>query len=86
MTAIPFMGQMGLPSWIALAAALVIWVVVLRIVTGLLFRGHERVCCPLSGQIARVTFVRGPDGSREEVVRCSLQSGAITCARACRAA
>jgi hypothetical protein len=86
MTAIPFAGQLGLPGWVVLSAALLVWVALLWIVTRLVLRGHERVCCPLSGQIARVTFVRGPDGSREDVVRCSLQPGGITCARICRAA
>ena len=72
-----------LPPWMVLPAGLLAWVALLWIVTRLVYRGHERIRCPLTGQIAYVTFVRGPDGSREEVVRCSLRRP-LTCGRPCR--
>jgi hypothetical protein len=84
MSAIPIVGQ-GLPSWMVLAAGLLVWVALLWILARLAYRGHERVRCPLTGRMARVTFVRGPDGAREDIVRCSLQPGTIACDRSCRA-
>ncbi|HJQ84163.1 MAG TPA: hypothetical protein VKA21_08810 [Candidatus Binatia bacterium] len=70
-----------------LVVALVAWVGVLWLVSRLLFRSHARVRCPLGRRMARVVFVRGPDGAREDVERCTLlESGKVThCEKQCLA-
>lgn len=46
-----------------------------------------RVRCPLGGRMARVLFHLGPNGARNDVLRCSLRPGeaSIGCGKACLA-
>ena len=75
----------GVPAWLMMVAALAVWVVLLRGVTRLLLRSRGRIECPLSGREASVVIVRGPDGSIEDVERCSLlEAGApVKCEKEC---
>ena len=77
--------DVGWPAWSVLAAALALWVAFLAFAVRLLFRNRERVRCPIQHRTAVVTFVRGPDGWREDVVRCSLldSQNVVTCAKQC---
>jgi hypothetical protein len=73
------------PNWLVLAMALVAWVVFLRAATRRLMRSQERVQCPVERRSARIVYVRAPDGSRDEVVSCSLlgEGTPITCDQDC---
>ena len=75
----------GLPTWLMMAAALVAWVVILRVITRLFMRTRERVYCPVKGREASVVFVRAPDGSKDDVASCSLldEERSLTCEKAC---
>jgi hypothetical protein len=86
MAAIPnFFYEGGLPSWLMMTAALAAWVVVLWVITRLFLRTRERRECPVKGREATVVFVRAPDGSKDDVVSCSLleESGSATCEKEC---
>jgi len=76
----------GWPAWMALLVALAFWVGFLWLMTRL-FRTRERVICPVEHRAARVTFVRGPDGAKDDVVRCTLLANprVVTCSKACLA-
>jgi hypothetical protein len=75
----------GVPGWVAMAAALAAWVVLLWLATKLLFRTRERLRCPVTGQEATVEFVRAPDGCKDDVVRCSLRENetVVSCEKEC---
>jgi len=81
----PSLYNAGWPAWIMLAGALALWVVFLRLVTRLLFRSRERVICPLEHRPAKVTFVRAPDGAKEDVISCSILEDPtdVTCSKRC---
>jgi hypothetical protein len=63
---------LGLPPWLLLIVALALYFGFLWAVTRLVMRTRERVRCPVRGKAASVVFLRGPDGAREDVIRCSL--------------
>ena len=48
-------------------------------------RARERLRCPARLSMARVVFSLAPDGSRMDVLKCSLLRGrpVITCGKAC---
>ena len=77
MTAIP--NAFGL--W--MVAALAVWVGVLWLLTRPLVRTRERLRCPVTRRMARVVFVRSPEGSRDDVARCSLLVGGAVCHKQC---
>ena len=86
MAAIPsFFYEGDLPTWLMMAAALAAWVVILWVITRLFLRTSERLQCPVKGREATVVFVRAPDGSKDDVVSCSLleESGSATCEKEC---
>ena len=86
MATIPsFFSGGGWPNWLTLAVALVAWVVFLRAVTRRLMRSEERVQCPVKRLSARIVYVRAADGSRDEVVRCSLlgEDAPVSCEQDC---
>ena len=82
MTTIPLV--LGVPDWLVLPGAVLGWIALLWIGSRLLLRGHDRLHCPRSGRMARVQFVRAPDGARAEIVRCSLwRAGRRDCHAEC---
>jgi hypothetical protein len=52
-------------------------------VTRLMLRSNEQLQCPVDGRLGSVAFLRGPDGFKSDVVRCSLQGHEVTCAKQC---
>lgn len=47
-------------------------------------RVHVRLRCPVKLRMARVVFRLAPDGTRTDVLGCSLASGRLrTCGKAC---
>jgi hypothetical protein len=81
----PTIYDVGWPAWIVLAAALVLWAGFFAFATSLLLRSRKRVICPIDHRTAVVTFVRGPDGRIDDVVRCSLLDTPrlISCSKQC---
>jgi hypothetical protein len=74
----------SLPDAVFLFVAFAVWVGILWMVVRLMLRDRERVRCPVHGRMARVTFVRAPDGSREDVIDCSLAPGGTRdCGKRC---
>jgi hypothetical protein len=64
-------------------AALVLYFAFLWAITRLVLRTREQLRCPVDGRRASVTFLRGPDGFKTDVVRCSLLRPGGTCAKHC---
>jgi hypothetical protein len=83
----PSIYEVGVPAWIAMAAAVAAWVVFLWLATRLLFRTRERLRCPVTGHEATVEFVRAPDGFKGDVARCSLREDetVVSCEKECLA-
>lgn len=81
----PSIYDVGWLAVILLAVALALWVAFLFVATRLVFRSRQRVICPVHHRAAKVTLVRAPDGSTDDVVRCSLleEPTVITCSKEC---
>ncbi len=74
----------SLPDAVFLVVGFVVWVALLWVAARFMLRAHERVRCPVRGRMGQVTFVRAPDGAREDVVRCSLLAGReLDCGKRC---
>jgi hypothetical protein len=75
-----------LPEWLITAVALVVWIGLIGVVFRMvLLRAHERLRCPVRHRMAYLTLLRGPDGTLEDVVRCSLigRGEPFTCGKRC---
>jgi hypothetical protein len=81
----PTIYDVGWPAWIVVAIALALWVGLLGLAIRLFLRGRETVICPIDHRVAKIVVVRGPDGARADVVRCSLleRPTLVTCAKGC---
>jgi hypothetical protein len=85
------MGGMFDGSWPVIGLALVVMASVAVMLVAMLwaartaYRARARVWCPERGRRARVLFRLAPDGSRADVLRCSVfrRRGAVTCRKAC---
>ena len=80
-----FFYEAGVPTWLMMAAALAVCIVILRAITRLFMRTRERVQCPVKAREATVIFVRAPDGSKDDIASCSLleEEPSATCEKAC---
>ena len=63
--------------------AVVLYMAFLWVATRLLLHTRESVWCPIQGRSASVTFLRGPDGFKTHVVRCSILRPGATCTKQC---